>query len=139
MNVNDDSERLLRAAMDRILAGTPIRGDGSHTVTGLAAEAGVSRRTAGRATAVLRDFQDTIAGTTKPPDPAHNETEAIRAELAEARTKLGERNTEIREVRKDLTALACRVALLSEDNVQLRVAARGAPIVSLPSAGQPAP
>ncbi len=58
MKVSDESERLLRAAMQPILAGTPIRSSRSFTVTALAVEAGVSRRTAGRATAVLRDFRE---------------------------------------------------------------------------------
>jgi hypothetical protein len=132
VNVNDDSERLLRAAMARLLAGTPIRSNGSHTVTSLAAEAGVSRRTASRATGVLRDFQDATAAMVEPPSPFSQETGPIRAELADARTKLGERNAEIRRVRNDLTALACRVALLSEENAQLRAAIGTGSVVALP-------
>ena len=61
MNVNDESDRQLRAAMQRLLDGSPIRSNGSLTVSALAVEAGLSRRTAGRAKGVLRDFQDAIA------------------------------------------------------------------------------
>jgi hypothetical protein len=66
MNVNDESDRQLRAAMRRLLDGTPIRSNGSLTVSALAVEAGVSRRTAGRAKGMLRDFQDAIARRDRP-------------------------------------------------------------------------
>ncbi len=48
MNVSCDSERQLRAAIERLLAGTHIRSNGSLTVPALAAEAGVSRRRGGQ-------------------------------------------------------------------------------------------
>lgn len=133
MKVNDESERLLRAAMARILAGTPIRSNGSHTVSALAAEAGVSRRTAARATGVLGDFRDAIEGLAKPAQPpAAGEIEPLRAALAEAQERLAARNAEVRRLRADLSALACRVALLSEENAQLRID-RAGPVVALPT------
>jgi len=133
VTVNDESERLLRAAMDRIVAGTPIRSNGSHTVTALAAEAGVSRRTAARASGVLGDFRDAVAALSKPAmPPAAAEAGRLRDELAEARAKLAERNAEVRRLRADLAALACRVALLSEENAQLR-GDRAARVVALPA------
>ncbi|WP_371422404.1 hypothetical protein [Tardiphaga sp.] len=50
------SEEALRAAMARLLTGRPQRTDGKLTVANLAREAGVSRATANRATAVLAAF-----------------------------------------------------------------------------------
>lgn len=133
MTVSDESERLLRAAMARIMAGTPIRSNGSHTVTALAAEAGVSRRTAARATGVLRDFRDAVAALpTAAQAPDADEAGRLREELAQARAKLTERNTEVRRLRSDLAALACRVALLSEENAQLR-GDRAGRVVALPA------
>ena len=133
MKVNDESERLLRAAMARILAGTPIRSNGSHTVSALAAEAGVSRRTAARATGVLRDFRDAVESLAKPAKPLSVEDVGpLRKALADAEAKLTTRNTEVRRLRSDLAALACRVALLSEENAQLR-GDRAGQVVSLPA------
>ncbi|MDP8931032.1 MAG: hypothetical protein M3O70_21275 [Actinomycetota bacterium] len=85
MKVNDESERLLRAAMQRILAGTPIRSSGSFTVTALAVEAGVSRRTAGRATGVLRDFRDAGERSAKGPSSDNGERARLRDELIDVR------------------------------------------------------
>ncbi len=139
MNVNDESDRQLRAAMRRLLDGTPIRSNGSLTVSALAVEAGVSRRTAGRAKGVLRDFQDAIAHR----DPSrgaepNGEAARLRAELAAAAvTKLQQKNAEITRVRAELNTLACRVALLSEENEQLRRASGTGPVVALRSGGKP--
>lgn len=133
MRVNDESERLLRAAMARILAGTPIRSTGSHTVSALAAEAGVSRRTAARATGVLRDFRDAVEGLAKPPKPLGEDVGALREALAEAQAKVAARNAEVRRLRSDLTALACRVALLSEENAHLRGDRAASHVVALPA------
>ena len=43
MNTQDKERRVIRDAMDRLLAGTPIRSDGKLTIKSLAAEAGVKR------------------------------------------------------------------------------------------------
>jgi hypothetical protein len=135
LNVNEDSERQLRAAMGRILAGTPIRSNGSYTVTALAAEAGMSRRTAGRATGVLRDFRDAVDGLSKAPPPPIDEvtTAGIRAALADARATLKDRNAENARLRSDLTNLACRVAILSEENAILLETVGQGTVVALPS------
>lgn len=133
MKVNDETERLLRAAMDRILAGSPIRSNGSYTVTALAAEAGVSRRTASRATGVLRDFRAAAETSGTPAkQPAGGEAGPLREALADAQAKLTARNAEVRRLRADVAALACRIALLSEENAQLR-GDRAAPVVGLPT------
>jgi chromosome segregation ATPase len=131
MNVNDESERQLRAAMDRLLSGTPIRSSGSMTVSALAAEAGVSRRTAGRAKGVLHDFQSALERR-HISSPAGQEPENRQAELSSMRAKLREKNTEVARLRAELTRLACRVALLSEENEQLRRNAGGGRVIRLP-------
>ena len=139
MTVNDQSDRVLRAAMDRILAGTPFRSNGSFTVTALAAEAGISRRTAARATTVLRDFRDAIEQRPTPPVPAAGDEAPTREAIALIGIKLRAGNAEIRRLRSDLAALACRVALLSEENAQLRTALGTGKLVSLPARTPPTP
>ena len=55
--VSQKTEDALRAAMMRLLEGTSVHTDGRLTVANLAREAGVSRATANRATAVLAEFR----------------------------------------------------------------------------------
>lgn len=108
-------------------------GEAAPEPLSLAAEAGVSRRTAARATGVLRDFRDALEGLGEPASPAGTgEAGPLREELAEARAKLAERNAEVRRLRADLAALACRVALISEENAQLR-GDRAGTVVALPA------
>lgn len=52
----DSTEKKLRAALDRLVAGTAVRTDGRLTVSGLAREAELSRATAHRYPAVLKDL-----------------------------------------------------------------------------------
>lgn len=56
-SVSHSTEEALRAAMNRLLTGSAVRSDGRLTVTNLAIEAGVSRATANRASAVLAAFR----------------------------------------------------------------------------------
>jgi hypothetical protein len=58
----DSTERKLRAALERLVAGHPIRTDGKFTVTGLAREADVSRATAHRYPDVLADLAAAASG-----------------------------------------------------------------------------
>jgi predicted RNase H-like nuclease (RuvC/YqgF family) len=59
-NVSATTEARLRAAMQRLLDGTPQRTDGCLTKTNLAVEAGVSRATMNRATGVLDDWNQQV-------------------------------------------------------------------------------
>ncbi len=60
ISVSAFTETALRAAMARLLAGQAATTDGRLTVTNLAAEAGVSRATANRATVLLEEFQAAV-------------------------------------------------------------------------------
>jgi uncharacterized membrane protein YccC len=60
----DSTERKLRGALERLVAGHPFRTDGKFTVTGLAREADVSRATAHRYPDVLADL---AAAANRPP------------------------------------------------------------------------
>lgn len=139
MNVNDESDRQLRAAMRRLLDATPIRSNGSLTVSALAVEADVSRRTAARAKGVLRDVQAAVDRRNRSRGAEPNGEEPRLRELAATVTKVQHKNAEITRLRAELNTLACRVALLSEENERLRRASGIGPVVALPSGGNAGP
>jgi hypothetical protein len=68
MTVSAAAEQALQEALGRFAARRPVRTDGALTVAGLAAEAGLSRSTANRATSILtglralRSQPDTVPG-----------------------------------------------------------------------------
>ena len=70
MNIQDKERRVIRDAMDRLLAGTPIRSDGKLTIKSLAAEAGVKRWLLTTATSTSKtSFPRTKSTPTAPPPP----------------------------------------------------------------------
>lgn len=71
------TELELRAAMQRLLAGRPIRGSRDLTVTNLAREAAVSRATANRYPEVLEQFRLAIRSREEAPTPP-DDREALR-------------------------------------------------------------
>lgn len=86
----DDTESKLRAALDRLVAGTAVRTDGRLTVSGLAREAGVSRATAHRYPAVLADFEASMQR------PARRATSDHSDDLAERNARLAAENALLR-------------------------------------------
>ncbi|MFD8740814.1 hypothetical protein ACFV06_38680, partial [Streptomyces sp. NPDC059618] len=77
------SEHKLRAAMERLLAGTAERTDGRLIKANLYREAGVSRATMNRATTVLEEWSRRVDGT----QPRDHEIEALRRTLTEQRAE----------------------------------------------------
>lgn len=59
--VSSSTERALRAALTRLVSGSATRTDGLLTVANLAREAGVSRATANRASAILAELREAAA------------------------------------------------------------------------------
>ena len=59
--VSSSTERALRAALTRLVSGSATRTDGLLTVANLAREAGVSRATANRASAMLAELREAAA------------------------------------------------------------------------------
>jgi septal ring factor EnvC (AmiA/AmiB activator) len=107
----------IRAAMDRILAGTPERSDGALTVVALAVEAGVSRNAlTQRHTDLKNEFYQRIRehGTV-------NEDEArLRATIARLGKTIDAKNRELAQLRADVPALVRAVSQLTLENQQLR-------------------
>ncbi len=106
----------IRAAMDRILAGTPERSDGALTVVALAIEAGVPRNAlTQRHTDLKNEFYQRIK------EGADNEDEArLRATIARLRKTIEAKNRELAKLRADVPALVRAVSQLTLENEQLR-------------------
>jgi len=107
----DLSERdRIRAAVDRILDGTPERSNGALTVVALAIEAGVPRNALTQRHTDLKDeFYQRIRER-----GADNEDEArLRATIAKLRQTIASKNRELAQLRADVPALVRAVSTLT--------------------------
>lgn len=110
------SERKLREAMDRLLAGAPLRTDGRLIKENLYREAEVSRATMNRATAVLEEWNRRVVGT----QPRDKEIENLKRQLREQRAEIRLLRTRVKELEVQLTIAATTVAELHVENELLR-------------------
>lgn len=105
------SEQKLRAAMKRLFDGTPIRTDGRLIKSNLHIEAGVSRATMNRASAVLDEW-NTVVRDTRPRDSKYA---ALEREAAALREKVGTLRKENAELsRKNQAAVTVNAELNAE-------------------------
>ncbi|OLT34620.1 hypothetical protein [Mycobacteroides abscessus] len=116
--VSPATEKKLRDAMQRLLAGQPKRTDGRLTKTNLHVEAGVSRATMNRAEAVIADWNAAVGTQAAPRDAQIIELQEAVSTLKQTIVTLRQRNTELE--RKNQAA----VTLTAELHTQLR-AVRG--------------
>jgi hypothetical protein len=102
----------IRAAMDRILAGTPERSNGALTVVALAIEAGVPRNAlTQRHTDLKAEFYQRVKE-----GGGNNEDEArLRAANAKLRKSLSARGKELAQARADIRALVRAVNQLTTE------------------------
>lgn len=110
------SEHKLRAAMERLLAGTAGRTDGRLIKANLYREAGVSRATMNRATTVLEEWSRRVDGT----QPRDQEIEALRRTLTEQRAESRRLRERIQGLEAQLTIAATATAELHVENQILR-------------------
>lgn len=110
------SERKLRDAMERLLAGTAAVTDGRLVKENLYREAGVSRATMNRAKLVLDEWARRVDGT----QPRDREIEALNRSLTERGTQIKELRARVRELEAQLTIAATAVAELHLQNQVLR-------------------
>lgn len=116
--VSESTERKLRDAMQRLLAGTAKRTDGRLTKANLHIEAGVSRATMNRADSIIADWNTAVGAQAAPRDAQIVELRDTVSKLKQTIATLRQRNTELE--RRNQAA----VTVIAELNTQLR-ATRG--------------
>ena len=117
MSKANQDEAAIRAAMDRLLKGEPIRSDGRLTAVTLAAESGVPRwKVYGECRYLLDEFRTRAA-------LQDNTPRALR-DLQEKHAQLKERHIRIRnelaQSAADVKRLSCVVNVLTLENTQLK-------------------
>ncbi|MEU6191988.1 hypothetical protein [Nocardia sp. NPDC047038] len=117
MSPAPDERDRIRAAMDRILDGTPERSNGALTVVALALEADVPRNALAQRHPDLRnEFYARAADRGATP-----EVEAqLRATIAKFKKTIANKNDELAQLRADVPALVTVVNQLTLENQQLR-------------------
>ncbi|MBE5440140.1 MULTISPECIES: hypothetical protein [Mycobacteriaceae] len=117
--VSPATEKKLRDAMQRLLAGQSKRTDGRLTKANLHIEAGVSRATMNRADAVLTDWNTAVGTQVAPRDSQIVELQGTVTKLKQTIATLRQNNTALE--RKNQAA----VTVIAELHAQLQ-ASRGA-------------
>lgn len=115
MSTSPRTEAALREAMERLLAGRPLRTNGALTKNNLYREAGVSRATMNRATSLLAEWDRRTAQ-----NPATAAQEKARSQLAQARAALRESQIARRRLQDQVDAAATVIATLLSENAALR-------------------
>ncbi|MFF7189633.1 hypothetical protein ACFZAR_31375 [Streptomyces sp. NPDC008222] len=127
---------LIRAAMDRILGGTPERCNGALTIVALALEAGVPRNAlTQRHTDLKKEFYDNVRARGDTPDSERRLRKQVRR-LKELRAVDA---VEIADLKADVEALVGALHQATTENQLLRqqLTERTAVLRPLPSQRQP--
>jgi septal ring factor EnvC (AmiA/AmiB activator) len=126
----------IRAAMERILGGTPWRSDGAMTIVALAAEARVPRNAlTQRHTDLKAEFYRRV----KERGAGSEDEERLRATIRELRKSGADTRKDLARARADIKALVRAVHQLTVENQELRAAqaTQGRVIVPFPGTPQP--
>jgi chromosome segregation ATPase len=107
----------IEAAMDRLLAGTPLRSDGKLTIVSLAAEADVRRYVL---THKHTDLKDRFYAKVKAQDSVPASETALREQIANLRRKLDDMRGERDEYKQAAQALARALNVLTNEHDALR-------------------
>jgi AcrR family transcriptional regulator len=128
----------IRAAMERILDGTPLRSDGAMTIVALAAEAGVPRNAL---TQRHTDLKGEFYRRVKERGAGSEDEERLRATIRELRKNGADTRKDLARARADIKALVRAVNQLTAENQELRSAHAipGRVIVPFPGTSQPRP
>jgi septal ring factor EnvC (AmiA/AmiB activator) len=112
----DERDRI-RAAMGRILAGTPERCNGALTIVALAQEADVPRNAlTQRHTDLKNEFYQCVK---ERGGPSELETR-LRETISKLRATIDNKNRELKQLRADVPALVRVINQLTMENEQLR-------------------
>ena len=113
--ISQKTEGALRSAMKRLLEGTSVHTDGRLTIANLAREAGVSRATANRATAVLAEFRAAEARFRS------GSVAGLKARIRELEAELrAARGGELAELRATVKTLAQQIQILALEGEEQR-------------------
>lgn len=116
----DQERNEIRAAIERLLSGTPLRSDGALTAVSLAAEAGVKRHVLTHRHTDLKDeFYAKVRAIGRVPESERK----LREELQNAKRDLQAARARIRDLETDVDGFARIVNVLALENEQLRAAA----------------
>lgn len=119
--VSPATEKKLRDAMERLLAGVPKRTDGRLTKANFYTEAGVSRATMNRATAVIADWDAAVLTQSAPRESKLVEMEETVAKLKHTIAKLRDHNADLERRNK------AAVTVIAELHAQLQASRREVP------------
>ncbi|MFI7676370.1 hypothetical protein [Actinophytocola sp. NPDC049390] len=118
-NERDQERDRIRAAIDRILAGTAENSNGALTIVALAHEAGVPRNAlTQRHTDLKAEFYTRVRerhGTFEVED-------RLRKTITRLKNTIANKNTELEQLRADVPALVRAINVLTLENQQLREA-----------------
>ncbi|RKE05024.1 hypothetical protein [Streptomyces sp. TLI_171] len=129
MTVTPATERALREAMERLLAGRPERTDGKLTKNNLWREAGLSRATMNRATNLLAEWDSRIAAS-----PAGLAQRRRDEQIIDLTRRLQRSDRERRRLQEQVDAAATVIAALLAENTALREQAANRSAVITPLA-----
>ncbi|MFF1569896.1 hypothetical protein ACFVY1_41965 [Streptomyces sp. NPDC058293] len=113
--------------MERLFTGRPVRTDGKLTKQNLWREAGVSRATMNRATAVLADWNMHVNQST-----ANRHDQSQTAEIARLRRQVTDNRHERQRLQDEADAAATVIAALLAENNALREQALARSAVVIP-------
>ncbi|BBZ15296.1 hypothetical protein [Mycobacterium branderi] len=112
----DPTRNQIRAAMDRLLAGTPLRSDGALSIVALAAEAGIKRHLLTHRHTDLKDeFYARVRAQNRIPE---NE-KRLRDQLKATQRRLSDLNEHSQQQQQTIEALARIVNVLTVENEKL--------------------
>lgn len=112
----DERERI-RAAMERILSGSPVNSNGALTVVALAAEAGVPRNALTQRHSDLRhEFYERVRARGETPDSEKR----LRAKIVKLKEQRDDDIEEIKELKATNEALVRALHQVQMENRQLR-------------------
>lgn len=115
MSTSPATEKALREAMARLIAGKPQTTDGKLTKENLYREAGISRATMNRATEIMTEWDAYVETHGR---RTRGETQRD-AEIAKLTAKLKAKTAECTELNRRLDAAATVIAALHHDNEAL--------------------
>lgn len=128
---DEDERRIIRDAMDRLLAGKPIRSDGKLTIKSLAIEAGVKRwRLTHEHKDLQAEFRARKARQGETPEAfkkTAEENEALKERLRGATSQLQQASAELKQYARVVQVLTLEKLSLEEQLKDLSTELTGRP------------